>query len=142
MLTTSKTSSKKIPKKKRIGLFIFSVLILIITIFLSHLFISILILRTQIDITKSTIQSNEELGINFRGVSVDVYLYNPGGTRMITVWVEITHQATNVSFSKTELVQLEYKQQKKVTIDFILDKLAYPGEFIHRVWLTYPNSND
>ena len=142
MRTKPKSSHKQIPKKRRIGLFIFAVLILALIIILSHVFISLLILEAEVDITGSTLQSNDEPATDYRQVSVDVYLYNPGGPRRTTVWVEITNQVTNVSFSKTESVQIEYKQPIKLTIEFTLDNLIYSGEFDHKVWLTYPNSQD
>ena len=135
-------SQKQIPKKRRIGLLIFAVLILVLIIILSQVFLSILILETEVEFTSSLFQSNDESLTDYRKVSVDVYLYNPGGPRRTTVWVEITNQATNVSFSKTESVQIDYKQPIKLTIEFILDKLMYPGDFDHRIWLTYPNSKD
>ena len=142
MMTKPKSSVKQIPKKRRIGLFILAILIMVIFIMLFHLFMSLLILKAEVDITGSTLQSNDESATNYRRVSVDVYLYNPGGPRRTSVWVEITNQATNVSFSKTESVQIEYKQSIKLTIEFTLDTLIYSGEFDHRVWLTYPNSQD
>ena len=142
MMTKAKSSLKQIPSKRRIGLFIFAVLILALIVFLSHLFISLIIFKAEVDIVGSTLHSNNESATDYRWVSVDVYLYNPGGGRRTTVWVEITNQATNVSFSKTESIQIEYKQAIKLTIEFTLDKITYPGEFDHRVWLTYPNYQD
>jgi len=142
MITQAKSYLKEIPKKRRVGLFIFVVLILVSIIVISHVFVSLLIFKAEVDITRSTLQGNEDPKTNYRWVSVDVYLYNPGGRRRTTVWVEITNQATNVSFSKTESVQIEYKRPIKLTIEFTLDKITYPGEFDHRVWLTYPNSQD
>ena len=126
MITKAKSSLKEIPKKRRVGLFIFAVLILVSIIVMSHVFISLLIFKVEVDITGSTLQSNDDPKTNYRWVSVDVYLYNPGGRRRTTVWVEITNQATNVSFSKTESVQIEYKQPIKLTIEFTLDKITYP----------------
>ena len=142
MRTKLNISLKQIPKnKRRIGLFIFAILVIVSFIILFHLLMSLLILKSDVDITGSMLQSNE-LATNYRCVSVDVFLYNPGGPRITTVWVEITNQTTNVSFSKAELVQIEYKKPIKLTIEFTLDKLIYSGEFDHRVWLTYPNSQD
>jgi len=143
MRTKLKISLKQIPKnKRRIGLFILAILVMVSFIILFHLLMSLLILKSEVDITGSMLQSNDELATNYRCVSVEVYLYNPGGPRRTTVWVEITNQATNVSFSKAESVQIEYKKPIKLTIEFTLDKLIYSGEFDHRVWLTYPNSQD
>ena len=142
MRTKLNISLKQIPKnKRRIGLFIFAILVIVSFIILFHLLMSLLILKSDVDITGSMLQSNE-LATNYRCVSVDVFLYNPGGPRITTVWVEITNQATNVSFSKAESVQIEYKKPIKLTIEFTLDKLIYSGEFDHSVWLTYPNSQD
>ena len=135
-------SPKKIPNKKRIGLLLFAVLILVSIIVLSHVFISLLILKEEVDIIGSTLQIDDNSIPDYILVSVDAYLYNPGGSRRTIVWAEITNQATNVSFSKTESVQLDYKQSIKLTFDFTLDTLSYSGEFDHRVWLTYPSSED
>ena len=133
MRTKLNISLKQIPKnKRRIGLFIFAILVIVSFIILFHLLMSLLILKSDVDITGSMLQSNE-LATNYRCVSVDVFLYNPGGPRITTVWVEITNQATNVSFSKAESVQIEYKKPIKLTIEFTLDKLIYSGEFDHRV---------
>lgn len=136
------SSPKEIPKKRRIILLIFVVLILVLIIFLSHVLISFLILKEEVEIVGSTLKVNDNSMPNYRLVSVEVYLYNPGGSRRTTVWVEVINQATNVSFSKTESVQIDYKQPIKLIIEFILDKPIYSGEFDHRVWLTYPSSQD
>ena len=126
-------SQKQIPKKRQIGLLIIAVLLLALIIIISQIFLSILILETEVEFTNSLLQSNNESSTEYRKVSVDVYLYNPGGPRRTTVWVEITNQVTNVSFSKTESVQIDYKQPMQLTIEFILDKFMYPGEFDHRI---------
>ena len=138
----TKSAPREMPKKKRIGLLIFVVLILVLIIFLSHVLISFLILKEEVDIIGSTLKVNDNSIPNYRIVSVEVYLYNPGGSRRTTVWVEVINQATNVSFSKTKSVQIDYKQSIKLIIEFILDKPIYSGEFDHRVWLTYTNSQD
>lgn len=135
-------SPKKNPNKKRIGLLLVAVLILVSIIFLSHVFISLLILKEEVNIIGSRLQIDDNSIPNYILVSVDAYLYNPGGSKRTTVWVEITNKVTNVSFSKTESVQLGYKQSIKLTFDFTLDKLSYFGDFDHRLWLTYPSSKD
>ena len=140
MRTIPKFSYKQFPKNKRIGLFIFAVLILVLIIILSQVLISLLIIERKDIITSSMLQSIDGPSTNYKRLTVDVYLHNPSGSRRTTVWVEITNQVTNISFSKCESVQIEYKQSKKIDVEFILDKLVYPGEFVHRVWLTYPNS--
>jgi hypothetical protein len=138
----AESSPKRIPKKRRIGLLIFAIVILVSIIFLSHILISLVIINKEVDIIGSTQQIDDNSIPNYILVSVDVYLYNPSGSRKPTVWVEITNQATNVSFSKTESVQIDYKQSIKLTFDFTLDKLTYSGEYDHKVWLTYPSSED
>ncbi len=128
--------------RKRLVLSIFLVFILIVIVILSQLFISLLIYESEIEIVSSSLQSNNEYSTDYRQVSVDVTLYDPGRPRGTIVWVEIIHRQTNVSFSKTQYVELEYKEIKTLTLDFILDRLLYQGEFSHRTWLTYPSSQD
>ena len=136
------SSLKQASMRKRLVLSILLVVVIIVIVILSHVFISLLIYESEIEITASRLQSNNEHSTNYTQVSVDVTLYNPGRPRGTTVWVEITDQPTNVMFSKTQYVQLEFREIKTLTFDFTLDKLIYQGEFSHRTWLTYPDSQD
>lgn len=128
---------------KRFRLYILVAVFMVtsITIF-SLLSIGFFASETEVEIKASTVHGSNGLQTNYRHVSVDVNLYNPGLRRGTTVWAEITNQPTNVSFSKTQSVQIGYRQSKIITIEFTLDSHIYHGEFTHRVWLTYPNSQD
>jgi hypothetical protein len=136
------SSLKQASLRKRLVLSIFLVVVIIVILILSQLFISLLIYESEIEIISSELQRNNEYSTDYKKVSVDVTLYNPGRRRGTTVWVEITDQPTNVSFSKTQYFQIEYREIKSLTFDFTLDKLLYQGEFSHRTWLTYPSSQD
>lgn len=142
MKTIPNFSHKNLTKKRRIVLFVFIVLILVLVIVLLQVFISILLVGTEVVITSSNLQNINKNSTDYKKISVDVYLHNSGGPQRATVWVEITHQTSNVSFSKSKSIQIGYKQPIKLTIEFTLDKLNYSGEFDHHVWLTYPNSQD
>lgn len=96
----------------------------------------------EIDIISSRLQCNNEYSTDYKQVSVNVTLYNPGRPRGTTVWVEITDQPTNVSFSKTRYAQIENREIKTLIFNFTLDRLLYQGEFSHRTWLTYLSSQD
>jgi hypothetical protein len=135
-------SFKQLSMRKRLVLSIFLVVIMIVIVILSQLLISLLIYESEVEIISSGLQSNPEYSTDYVQVSVNATLYNSGRPRGTTVWVEITDQPTNVSFSKTQYVQIEYREVKTLIFNFILDGLLYQGEFSHRTWLTYPNSQD
>ena len=142
MNTKPKVSLNNNFKKKRIGLLVLAVMILALIVILSQVFISLLIIQMEVQISGSSLQSIDVPETNYKQIIVEGVVYNPGGQRRVTVWVEITNQETNVSFSKSKLLQIDYKQSKKVTIEFTVDKNTYPGQFDHRVWLTYPDFQD
>ena len=119
-----KSSFRYTSIRKRLGFSIFLVVVIIVIIVLSQLFISLLIYDKEIEIITSKLQSNNEYSINYLQVSVDIILYNPGRLRGTTVWVEITNQPSGVSFSKTQYVQLDFRELKTLTFNFILDKLS------------------
>jgi hypothetical protein len=135
-------SLKQLSMRKRLVLSIFLVVIIIVIVISSQLLISLFIYESEVEIISSGLQSNTEYSTDYTQVSVNVTLYNPGRPRGTIVWVEITDQPTNVSFSKTQYVQIEYREVKTLIFNFILDGLLYQGEFSHRTWLTYPNSQD
>lgn len=136
------SSLKRASLRKRLVLSIFLVVAIVVIVILSQLFISLLICESEVEIISSRLQSNDEYSDDYIQVLVNVTLYNPGRPRGTTIWVEITEQPTNVSFSKTQYVQIEYREIKPLTFDFILDRLLYQGEFSHRIWITYPSSQD
>lgn len=138
-----KAISKQAQGRRRFGPYIYVAVFMVtsITIF-SLLSIGFFAPETEVEIKASIVHSSNGLQTDFRHVSVDVNLYNPGRRRRTTVWVEITNQPTNMSFSKTQSMQIGYRQTKIITIEFTLDSLVYHGEFTHGVWLTYPNSQD
>jgi len=141
--SSKRTATSKQTPRRPIGLYIFVVVLVITSIMiLSLVSISLFAAEAEVEITASTVRSSSGPSANYIQVSVDVTLYNPGRRRRTTVWAEITNQPTNVSFSKTQSVQLGYSQSKTMTIEFTLDSQVYYGEFTHRVWLTYPNSQD
>ncbi len=134
-------TSKQNPR--RIWLYVLVVVLIITSIMiLSFVSIGLLAPEAEVEITSSTVRSSSGPSTNYIQVFVDVTLYNPGRGRRTTVWVEITNQPSNVSFSKTQSVQIGYRQAKTMTLEFTLDSQIYYGEFTHRVWLTYPNSHD
>ena len=103
-----KSPLKQASMRKRPGLLILLVAVLITSLILSHLFISLLISGSEIEITASKLQSDKEYSTDYTQVTVDLILYNPGRQRGTTVWVEITDQPTNVSFSKTQYVFVQF----------------------------------
>ena len=109
---------------------------------LSQILISFLILESDIQINSSNLRKDQDNSSEYLQVFVDVSLFNPGRSRGTTIWVEIFHEPSNVSFSKTKYIQLDYKELKNLSFDFILDHLIYDGNFTHKVWLTYPSSQD
>ncbi len=130
-------------QRRRVGLYVFVVVLLVISVMvLSLVSVGLFAPLQEVEITSSAVQSSSGPSTNYTQVTVDVTLYNPGRRRRTTVWAEITDQPTNVSFSKTQSIQIGYRQSKTVTLEFILDSLIYAGGFTHRVWLTYPDSQD
>ncbi len=105
--------------------------------FLSLLFTGFFSPQAEVQITTSTLRSGTEFVGDHKWVAVDAGLYNPGWSRRITVWAEITYQPTRVSYSKGQYVHIGLKESRDVTIDFAFDKATYSGVFTHRVWLTY-----
>jgi hypothetical protein len=91
----------------------------------------------SVEITRSTLRSSSGLSGNYRWVAVDVSLQNPGWSRRITVWVEITCQLTHVSYSKGQYLHMGFRESKEVTVDFTLDNTLDHGELTHRAWITY-----
>jgi hypothetical protein len=142
MNTKPKLSLSNNLKKRRIGLLILAVLIFAVIFIIAQVLISLFIIQMEIVISDSRLQISDEPDTNYKQLIVDVVLYNPGGRRRVTVWVEIINNDTNVSFSKNKSIQIEYKQSEKVTIEFTVDKNIYPGQFDHRVWLTYSDLED
>jgi hypothetical protein len=104
---------------------------------LSLLFTGFFSPQGEVEITTSTLRSGTEFASDHKWVAVDASLYNPGWSRRITVWAEITCQPTQVSYSKGQYVHIGLKESKNVTIDFAFNKATYSGVFTHRVWLTY-----
>ena len=135
-------TSKQAPRR-RVGLYVFVVVLLIASVMILF-FVSVGLFapEAEVEVTASTVRSSSGPSTNYIRVSVDVTLFNPGRRRRTIVWAEITNQPTNVSFSKTQSVQIDYRQSKTMTLEFTLDSLTYYGEFTHSVWLTYPNSQD
>lgn len=114
-----------------------AVLVCASIILLSLLFTGFFSPQSEVEITTSTLRSGTELAGDHTWVAVDAGLYNPGRSRRITVWAEITYQPTQVSYSKGQYVQIGFKESRDVTIDFAFDRATYPSAFTHRVWLTY-----
>ena len=137
-----KFSLKQASMRKRLGLSFFLVVVIIIVIVLSHFFISIFVYESEVEITSSSLQIHTEDSSDYTQIFVDVTLFNPGHPRGTTLWVEITDKSTNVSFSKTQYVQIDFRELETLTFVFTVDKLIYLGEFSHKTWLTYPNSQD
>ncbi|UCD39615.1 MAG: hypothetical protein JSV87_04165 [Candidatus Bathyarchaeota archaeon] len=105
--------------------------------FLSLLFTGFFSPQAEVQITASTLRSGTEFVGDHKWVVVDASLYNPGLSRRITVWAEITCQPTQVSYSKGQYVHIGPKESRDVTIDFAFDTATYSGVSAHRVWLTY-----
>jgi hypothetical protein len=104
-----KSSLKQASIRKKLGFSIFLVVVIIIMIILFHFIISLFIYESKIEILTSEI-NNKEFSNIFYQVSVKVVLYNPGRPQGTTVWVEITDQPTDVSFSKTQYVNLGFRE--------------------------------
>jgi hypothetical protein len=128
--------SQPVPRR-RIRLHL-SVVITIASIIVLALFFAVfLISKANVEITTSTLRMESGFSSNYRQVAVDVSLYNPGWSRRLTVWVEITSQLTQVSYSKGQYVNIGFRASKDVTIDFTLDKTIDYAEFTHQAWVTY-----
>jgi hypothetical protein len=118
------------------------VFLIVTVVVFFHLLISFLVLDSNIQVSSSSLLKDSDSSGDFLQVFVDVILFNPGRGRGVTVWVEITHEPSSVSFSKTEYVQFDFKELKNLTFNFTLDIHIYEGDFNHKVWLTYPSSQD
>jgi len=137
------STSQPVPRRRRIKVYFVAVVVLIaLAIILALFFTGFFTLKAEVEITTSTLRSGDGLLSNYIWVAIDVSLYNPGWSRRITVWAEITDQPTQVSYSKAQSVHIGFKESKDVTIEFTLDSLIYRGKFTYRVWLTYPTSRD
>ena len=124
--------------RRRIKLYVVAVVAAIAsTIVLALFFAGFLTSDANVEITTSTLRSGSGLLGNYTWVAVDVSLYNPGWSRRITVWAEITCQLTQVSYSKGQYVHIGFKESKDVTVDFTLDNAIDYGELTHRAWVTY-----
>lgn len=136
------TSQRGLSKRSRLyfGSVVTSIII-VSTIILVLFFTGFFAQEAEVEITKSSLRSGER-AINHRWVSVDVSLFNPGRSRRVTVWAEITDQPTQVSYSKAQSVSTGFRESQDVTIEFTLDRLIYSGEFTYRVWLTCATSQD
>jgi len=123
------SGSQPVPRRRRIRLYIVAVVIVCAsTILLSLFFTGFFTPEAEVEINTSTLRSGGGILSSHKWVAVDVSLYNPGWSRRITVWAEITYQPTQVSYSKGQYVHIGFKESRDVT---------YSGVFTHRVWLTY-----
>ncbi|UCG37134.1 MAG: hypothetical protein JSV64_02340 [Candidatus Bathyarchaeota archaeon] len=130
-------ASEPVPRR-RMGLYVIAVVAAIASIIVLTLFSAgFFALGADVEIMTSTLRSGSGPLSNYRWVAVDVSLYNPGWSRRLTVWAEITCQRTQVSYSKGQYVRLGFKESKEVTVDFTLDNTIDYGEFTHRAWVTY-----
>ena len=136
------STSQPVPRRRIRVYFVAVVILIALTIILALFFTGFFTTETEVEITTSTLRSGDGLLSNYIWIAIDVSLYNPGWSRRITVWAEITDQPTQVSYSKAKSVHIGFKESKDVTIEFTLDSLIYHGEFTYRVWLTYPTSRD
>ena len=137
------STSQPVPRRRRIRLYVVAVVIVIAsTIIMALFFTGFFNPEAEVEIATSKLRSGDGLLSNYRWVAVDVSLYNPGWSRRITVWAEITYQPTQVSYSKAQSVRIGFKESKDVTIEFTFDSVIYPSEFTYRVWLTYPTWQD
>jgi hypothetical protein len=136
---SQKRPSASLPvPRRRIRLYVVAVVTAIAsTIVLTLFFAAFFTSEANVEITNSTLRSESGLLNDYRWVAVDVSLYNPGRSRRITVWAEITCQPTHVSYSKGQYVHIGYRESKDVTVDFILDNAIDYGELTHRAWIAY-----
>jgi len=132
------SGSQPVPRRRRIRLYIVAVVIVCAsTILLSLFFTGFFTPEAEVEINTSTLRSGGGILSSHKWVAVDVSLYNPGWSRRITMWAEITYQPTQVSYSKGQYVHIGFKESRDVTIEFTFDGVSYSGVFTHRVWLTY-----
>ena len=132
------SASQPVPRRRRIKLYVVAVVTAIaLTIVLALFFSGFFVLWANVEITTSKLRSDSGLINHYRLVEVDVSLYNPGWSRRITVWAEITCQLTQVSYSKGQYIHIGFKESKDVTVDFTLDNTIDCGELTHRAWVTY-----
>lgn len=129
-------SSYAVPGKRN-KLLTVAVVAAISAIILTLLFIGFFSLEANVEITTSTLHSSTRPSSNYRWVTVDADLYNLGWSSRITVWAEITCQLTQTSYSKSQYVQIGFRESKEVKFDFTLDNAIDSGELAHRVWITY-----
>ena len=130
-------ASQVIPGK-RIKLHVVAVVAAIaLALVLTLFFVAFYPLVADVEVTTSTLRSGSGLSSNYRWVTVDVDLYNPGWSRRITVWAEITCRLTQTSYSKGQYVHIGCRESKEVIVDFTLDNEIDYGELTHRVWVTY-----
>jgi len=129
-------SSHAVPRK-RFKLHMVAVVAAISAVVLTLLFTGFFSLEANVEIMTSTLHSGSGLSSNYRWVTVDAGLYNPGWSNRITVWAEITCQLTQTSYSKSQYVQIGFRESKEVKFDFTLDNAIDSGELTHRVWITY-----
>jgi hypothetical protein len=138
VVTPKQTSTSPLVPRRRTKLYIAAVVIVCASTILLSLFLTgFFTPQAEVEITTSTLRSGSGLLNSHKWVAVDVSLYNPGWSRRITVWTEVTYQPTQVSYSKGQYVQIGFKESRDVTIEFAFDRVTYSGVFIHRVWLTY-----
>ena len=104
---------------------------------LSLFFTGFFNLLGNVEITASTLRIGTGFSGNYKWVAVDVKLQNPGWEQKITVWVEITCQLTQTSYSKGQYINLGFKESKEVTVDFTLANTNDYDQLTHRVWITY-----
>ena len=107
------STSQPVPRRRRIRLYVVAVVISVAsTIIMALFFTGFFTPEAKVEITTSTLRSDSRLSSNYRWVAVDVSLYNPGWSRRITVWAEITCQLTQVSYSKAQSVRIGSKESK------------------------------
>jgi hypothetical protein len=131
------SASQPVPRKNIKPHMAAVITVVTLIIALSLFFISFFNLDGSVEITTSTLRSGSGLSGNYRWVAVDVSLQNPGWSRRITVWVEITCQLTHVSYSKGQYLHIGFRESKEVTVDFTLYNALDHGELTHRAWITY-----
>lgn len=138
VVSPEQTSTSPLVPRRRTKLYIAAVVIVCAsTILLSLFFTGFFAPQAEVEITTSTLRSGSGLLNSYKWVAVDASLYNPGWSRRITVWAEVTYQPTQVSYSKGQYVQIGFKESRDVMIEFAFDRVTYSGVFIHCVWLTY-----
>ena len=138
LISQKQSYASQIIPGKRIKLHVIAVVAAIaLALVLTWFFVVLNLLEANVEVTASTLRSVSGFSSNYRWVAVDVDLYNPGWSRRITVWAEITCQLTQTSYSKGQYVQMGFRESKEVTVDFTLDNEVNYGELTHHVWVTY-----